>query len=114
MINLLRYREQADYPEDFDAEPCSGREAYLRYSEVAARTIDEVGGSVLWAGQVAATVIGPEGETWDDAVLVTYPSRRAFLDMLGLPEYGAGGPHRTAALEDSRLIAATGQGDLPG
>ena len=26
MINLLRYREQAAYPEGFDAEPCSGRD----------------------------------------------------------------------------------------
>ena len=105
MINLLRYRERADYPSDFDAEPCSGREAYVRYSAVAARTIQKTGGQVRWAGEVVASVIAPSGETWDDAVLVEYPSRRAFLEMLALPEYQAGVPHRTAALEDSRLIA---------
>ena len=32
MINLLRYRAEADYPESFDAAPCSGREAYQRYA----------------------------------------------------------------------------------
>ena len=53
MINLLRYRERAAYPSDFEAEPCSGREAYRRYGAVAAQTIAKVGGSVLWAGDVA-------------------------------------------------------------
>jgi hypothetical protein len=30
MINLLRYRERAEYPSTSDAEPCSGVEAYQR------------------------------------------------------------------------------------
>jgi hypothetical protein len=28
MINLLRYRDRAEYPQGSDAPPCSGREAY--------------------------------------------------------------------------------------
>jgi len=36
MINLLRYREKAEYPADFHAEPCTGREAYQRYHAMAA------------------------------------------------------------------------------
>jgi hypothetical protein len=56
-------------------------------------------------GHVAVSVIAPEGEEWDDAVLVEYPSRKAFLDMLALPDYQAAVFHRTAALDDSRLIA---------
>jgi uncharacterized protein (DUF1330 family) len=105
MINLLRYRERAVYPDGFEAEPCSGREAYGRYGEVALQRIGTVGGSILWMGGVAATVIAPEGEGWDDAVLVQYPSRQAFLEMIAQPEYQAAAPHRSAALEDSRLIA---------
>lgn len=105
MINLLRYRERAVYPDGFEAEPCSGREAYGRYGEVALERIGTVGGSILWMGGVAATVIAPAGERWDDAVLVQYPSRQAFLEMIAQPEYRAAAPHRSAALEDSRLIA---------
>ena len=59
MINLLRYRQQAAYPEGFAAEPCSGREAYGRYGEVAIKTIAAVGGRMVWMGSVQATVIGP-------------------------------------------------------
>jgi uncharacterized protein (DUF1330 family) len=106
MINLLRYREQAVYPDGFDAEPCSGREAYGRYGEVALGRIASVGGSIRWMGDVVATVIAPGEECWDDAVLVQYPSPQAFLDMVAQPEYQVAVPHRSAGLADSRLIVA--------
>lgn len=112
MINLLRYRAVADYPEGFDAEPCSGREAYQRYGAVAGPLIQGVGGRMLWAGQVSALVIGPEEEAWDDAILVEYPSREAFIAMVSKPEYQAVAPHRTAALLDSRLVATTTQASV--
>jgi uncharacterized protein (DUF1330 family) len=50
-------------------------------------------------------VIGPEGEQWDDVLLVQYPSRRAFLTMVGRADYQQAVVHRRAALADSRLIA---------
>jgi uncharacterized protein (DUF1330 family) len=109
MINLLRYRDEAAYPEGFDAAPCSGREAYARYGAVALPRIASVGGRILFMGAAEATVIGPSDECWDDAVLVEYPSRQSFLEMVSQPEYLAAAPHRTAALEDSRLIATGGQ-----
>jgi uncharacterized protein (DUF1330 family) len=105
MINLLRYRDRASYPEGFDAEPCSGREAYGRYGAIASKLVGDAGGRVLSMGAVQATIIGPTGEEWHDAILVEYPSRKRFLTMIGLPEYMAVAPHRTAGLEDSRLIA---------
>ena len=106
MINLLRYREKAEYPADFHAEPCTGREAYQRYHAMAAKQLAAVGARVLWAGQVTASVIAPDAEEWDDAVLVEYPTRAAFLKMLSEPAYRAAVPHRSAALMNSRLIAA--------
>lgn len=105
MINLLRYREQAAYAPDAGVTPCTGREAYGRYSEVAIQKVAGVGGRVVWMGVVQAALIAPEGERWDDAVIVEYPSKEAFLRMISDPEYQACVFHRTAALEDSRLIA---------
>ena len=109
MINLLRYRERAQYPAGAGADPCSGREAYQRYAAVALQKVASVGGRLVWMGRVAASVIAPEGEEWHDAVLVEYPSRKAFLAMIALPDYQAAVLHRTAALEDSRLIATHAQ-----
>jgi uncharacterized protein (DUF1330 family) len=114
MLNLLRYRERAAYPDGFDAAPCSGREAYARYAAVALTKVAEAGGRVLWGGSARASVIAPAGEHWDDVVLVEYPSRRAFLEMVVRPDYLAAAPHRTAALADSRLIETTSLGDLTG
>ena len=115
MLNLLRYRERARYPAGAGAvDPCSGREAYQRYAAVALQKVASVGGRIVWMGRVAASVIAPEGEEWDDAVLVEYPSRKAFLAMIGLPDYQAAAVHRTAALEDSRLIATHAQTGPPG
>jgi uncharacterized protein (DUF1330 family) len=107
MINLLRYADRASYPSDFDASSCSGREAYARYGAVAQETVAAVGGRILWFGNVRALVIGPADEAWDDAVLVEYPSRQAFIDMMNEPRYQAAAPHRSAALADSRLIATS-------
>ena len=114
MLNLLRYREKAAYPEGFEAEPCSGREAYQRYAAVALQRVASVGGRILWMGRARTTVIAPEGEAWDDVVLVEYPSRKAFLEMVSQPEYLAAAPHRTAALADSRLVATTAEANLLG
>lgn len=105
MINLLRFRDQAVYPDDFAAEGCSGREAYIRYSQGVLPRIKDAQGRVIYRGKVQGSVIAPEGEEWDEAFLVEYPNRQALLDMLAHPEYQAIAPHRTAALADSRLIA---------
>lgn len=107
MINLLRYRERAEYPEGFDATPCSGREAYQRYGERARPRVAAVGGRLVWMGAATATLIGPAEERWDDAILVEYPSKKAFVQMATDPDYVAIAVHRTAALADSRLICTT-------
>ena len=56
-------------------------------------------------GAGRASVIAPEGETWDEVLLVQYPFGQAFLNMVQMPDYQAATVHRTAALADSRLIA---------
>ena len=105
MINLLRYREQADYGSRTDIEPCSGREAYRRYMKQAVAFVIAVGGAVVWQGAPKALLLGPPEERWDLALLVRYPSKEAFLTMVSDPAYQTITVHRTAALEDSRLIA---------
>ena len=107
MINLLRYRDRASYPAGTDAAACSGREAYQRYGTLVTPMVIEAGGRILWFGNVAQIVIGPDAERWDDAVLVQYPSRTAFITMVSRPDYLQASVHRTAALADSRLIATS-------
>jgi len=108
MINLLRWRDRAEYPDGAGETPCSGQEAYGRYSDAVAPLLAEVGGRPIWIGLARTTLIAPEGEAWDNAILVEYPSRKAFLDMTTSEAYRAVAHHRRAALADSRLIVTSG------
>ncbi len=114
MINLLRYRKKADYGPDSSESPCTGREAYLRYGAGAGPAIARYGAEVVAGGAAFATVIGASDEAWDDFILVRYPNRQAFMNMVADPEYLACVHHRTAALADSRLIATKPGGLLSG
>ncbi len=103
LINLLRYRQRADLP----GEELTGRQVYERYAKIVEPMLMAVGARPIWRGQAQVVLIGPADERWDEIILVTYPSRAAFEHMLNTPEYRACAGLRAAALEDSRLIAAT-------
>ncbi|HEY6780446.1 MAG TPA: DUF1330 domain-containing protein [Thermoleophilaceae bacterium] len=100
MLNLLRFKDQADGID----EGLSGAEAYARYGEGAQPFLERVGGRLLIAVAAQQTFIGPEAGEWDMALMVEYPSRKAFLEMATDPEYLEVHRHRDAALADSRLI----------
>ena len=84
---------------------CTGAEAFGRYGQAVAPLLESRGAGSIWQGRQAAMLIGPQDKDWHLAVLVRYPSAKAFLDMATSEEYLAIMAHRTAALEDSRLIA---------
>ena len=110
MLNLLRFRDVADDGANADAPSRTGREAYEAYAHHATRHVQAVGGRVLWRGHAVHALIAPEGEAWDEVLLVEYPSVEAFIGMVRSPQYQAFTHHRTAALADSRLIATRAAG----
>lgn len=109
MLNLLRYKAQADYGGASEMAPCSGREAYHeRYVPAFGQLTQGEGIQLFWLGSVMARVVGPPDETWDEIALVRYPSFSTFRRLIESEEYKAqADPHRRAALEDWRLIATT-------
>ena len=112
MVNLLRYRAQANYRELSDSPTCSGREAYFTrylpaFQQVAAAERVE-GVKPLWVGNVLASVVGPTSEQWDDVAVVEYPSFALFRKIVESAAYFTqADPHRRAALADWRLLATT-------
>jgi len=107
MLNLLRFREQAVYVTKDTGTPRSGREAYAEYSKHVIPLLQGVGGQPFWLGHAHCAVIAPPGEDWDELLLVKYPHKEAFLQMIQSPAYRAIVHHRNAALGDSRLLATT-------
>jgi len=107
MLNLLRFRDVADYsanPELEPRDPISGEEAYQRYLEHTLPLLRESGGDLAFLGKGGKYLIGPQEEQWDLVMLVRQKSLADFMAFASNKEYLAGLGHRTAALKDSRLL----------
>jgi uncharacterized protein (DUF1330 family) len=106
MLNLLRYRELAEYPEDHvhHGNGWSGRRAYEEYGKTSGPIFARVGGEVVWRGGFQTMVTGPEDKDWHDGFVAQYPNSAAFFEMIKDPDYQLAVVNRTAALMDSRLM----------
>jgi len=107
MLNLLRFRQIADYsaaPHLAPDTPISGAEAYDLYIAHTLPFLRESGGNLVFLGAGGTYLVGPSDERWDMAMLVRQSSVDSFLAFSGNEDYLAGMGHRTAALEDSRLL----------
>jgi uncharacterized protein (DUF1330 family) len=100
MVNLVRLREHALNGDG------SGWDAYQRYSAAVVKLLKPRGATILWAGDVEGVALGvPEAHRWDYAVMVRYPSRAVFLEMLGSAEYAVANVERENALADHVILA---------
>jgi uncharacterized protein (DUF1330 family) len=106
MLNLLLYREHAEYPEGHEhaGKGWSGRRAYEEYGETSGPILQRLGGTILWRGRFETMVTGPEVREWHDGFIAHYPNAGAFFAMIKDPDYQQAVVNRTAALVDSRLI----------
>ena len=99
MVNLLKFsaggREHGE----------TGRESYERYAGLVEALLGKAGGRLLWLGSVDQVFIGMEEDGFDHVMLVEYPSRQAFLDMVSSPEYLEANRYREAGLEKAVLLA---------
>jgi hypothetical protein len=107
MLNLLRFRETADYsasPELAPETAISGAAAFQRYIAHTLPYLRATGGDLLFLGTGGRFLIGPEAERWDMVMLVRQHSVESFLTFASHEGYLAGMGHRIAAVEDSRLL----------
>lgn len=101
MLNLIRLRPTADYP---DGRAATGQEAYGEYSRISAPVLHRLGGRIVWRGGFELTMVGPASESWDICFIAEYPSVAAFEEMMRDPVYRDAMAHRQAGVEDSRLV----------
>jgi len=103
MVNLLRFKEKADPPDD----KLSGEEVYRRYADRMVTLVESKGGRLIWAGRIDAQMIGTGGDGFQVIGLLEYPSRRSFVDIAADPEFQAISPYRESGLEGQWLFAST-------
>ncbi len=99
MLNLLRFK------------PESGRESYAKYVEHFRRTASGFGAELIYEGDGSTALVAEDGQAWDAVLIVKYPSRQAFSDMVRDPDYSAGTHLRTEALTEAVLQATIPTGD---
>ena len=106
MLNLIKFHDLAQYPADHPdhSKGITGREAYEKYANGFRAIAERLGAKMVWQGDLECVVTGPADE-WDEAFVMGYPDSTAFFAMVKDPGYQAEViAHRTAAVEDSRLI----------
>ncbi|GHF86780.1 uncharacterized protein (DUF1330 family) [Amycolatopsis bartoniae] len=93
MLNLLRFR------------PDGGRESYRRYAEYLGTTgiSARYGTQIVYSGTGGPPLVAEAGQDWDMVLLVRYPTRKHFVEMIRDPEYQAGSHFRSEALVESVL-----------
>lgn len=112
MLNLLKFRDIAQYPADMAEPPCSGAAAYARYSHAFTVTVGDISqAEVIYDGPCEQVFIGQAGtpETdWDKVLIVRYPTRQHFLAMMADASYRDALVHRYAGLARTVLIQCGG------
>ncbi len=109
MVNLMKYRERADYADGRDSG-LSGREADDLYTPLEA--LAAVGAEIAFVGDVQQQLLGEE-PTWDRVAVVRYPSGKKFIEMQSLPEFQRQHVHKDAGMRQTFVIG-TSPIDLPG
>ncbi|MEM6700819.1 MAG: DUF1330 domain-containing protein [Bacteroidota bacterium] len=110
MLNLLKFKEIADYSSAPHLAPdseISGAVAYQLYAKHALPLLEKTGSKTLFYGKCSSFMIGPEAEEWDAMLLVQHESAEKFIAFAQDEAYLKIAGHRTAALEDSRLLPMT-------
>ena len=107
MLNLLKFRQNADYTNLEGLRPdyeISGEEAYRIYMEKTLPELEKAGSRIVYYGKSKNFLIGPGSEEWDAVLLVEHSSVLKFMEFAQNENYLKNAGHRTAALEDSRLL----------
>ena len=97
MVNLLKFRERAEY-EDGRASELSGYEAYRLYAAEMRKQVEAAGGRFLFSGAVESLLLGEVEELWDVVALVEYPTPMALVTIASSPEFARIEAHRVAGL----------------
>ncbi len=109
MFNLIRYREQAVYPDGRQTD-LTGREANALYSPV--EFLEASADRPVYLSEVHEQLDG-DGTVWDDIAVVRYPCPLAFFAMIVHPDFQARSIHKAAGVEET-IVMVTHLQSIPG
>jgi len=98
MVNLLRFREYALYPDGSDRE-LSGRDAYERYAKRMRELVEAEGGRFVFGADALGLLLGEVEDTWHSVGIVEYPDSKTLVRISASPKFQEIEGHRLAGLE---------------
>jgi uncharacterized protein (DUF1330 family) len=104
MLNLLRFSGTGDGAERSSTID-SAHASYAAYLAHFRAHAEPLGAEILYLGEGSTALVAEDGQSWDAVLLVRYPSRQAFSDMVADPGYQQGTHLRTDALTEAVLQA---------
>lgn len=108
MINLMRYREKAVYPESFQLKVETGEEANALYTKAVIQELLKRGCYPVFHGRKLANMMsaGAGTDFFEEVAIVRYRSRRDLMDMAASPAFQAAEPHKWASMERTVVVPA--------
>ena len=108
MVNLIRYREKAEYPDGRETD-LTGREANALYAPF--EFLAAIGARLVFNSEVSVQIDGDD-TVWEEVAIVEYPCPLAFFAMLSHPEFQARAIHKEAGVEKT-IVMVTELGPSP-
>ena len=108
LVHLLKFKARAEYADGRETE-LTGAEAYGLYRREMVQRGTSSGGRLVFSGAVSHLVLGEVEEMWDEVMVVEFPSKEAFVEIISSPEIAESGVHRRAGLAGQLLIATIPQ-----
>lgn len=100
MVNLMKYRDKADYTDGREAN-VSGQQADDLYSPLD--SLAAVGAAPVFFGDVDQQLLG-DAPIWDRVGVVKYPTRRSFIEMQSLPSFQQSHHHKEAGMQSTIVM----------
>lgn len=102
MLNLMRYHPTLQRAADSPAFDGTPREANARYESLAMPLLFRHGGQPLYGGEASGDNLLTQDAAlnhWSRVLVIRYPSRRAFMDLVTDPAYAPIVPYKLMALQ---------------
>lgn len=110
MINLIRFREHAEYPDGRESD-LTGEQADAIYASQILPILLDIGARPVFVAGVNLNLVSGDGTAWDQVSVVLYPSRARFFEMLERKDAQAAVVHKEAGVEKTIVLVSEVEGE---
>lgn len=106
MVNLMKYRQKALYPDGMYPEVKTGQQANALYSKAVIKELFKRGSYPVFLSRKIANLLTPGGDYdfFEEVGIVRYRSRRDMFNMTASPSFMKAEPHKWASMEKTVVV----------